>query len=44
MGYAPADGGLNFQHYNRLAQTAERGKFDMLFLTDGLAVWDRSSD
>lgn len=37
----PADGGLNFQHYKQLAQTAERGKFDMLFLADGLAVWDR---
>lgn len=36
-----ADGGLNFQHYKRLAQTAQRGKFDMLFLADGLAVWDR---
>ncbi|WP_414753621.1 LLM class flavin-dependent oxidoreductase [Anabaena sp. CCY 9910] len=36
-----ADGGLNFQHYKRLAQTAERGKFDMVFLADGLAVWDR---
>ncbi|PHJ66493.1 nitrilotriacetate monooxygenase [Nostoc linckia z18] len=36
-----ADGGLNFQHYKRLAQTAERGKFDMLFLADGLAVWDQ---
>ena len=33
----PADGGLNFQHYKQLAQTAERGKFDMLFLADGLA-------
>ncbi|MBC1241505.1 LLM class flavin-dependent oxidoreductase [Nostoc sp. 2RC] len=38
---AQADGGLNFQHYKQLAQTAERGKFDMLFLADGLAVWDR---
>ncbi|MDZ8105183.1 MAG: LLM class flavin-dependent oxidoreductase [Nostoc sp. DedQUE12a] len=36
-----ADGGLNFQHYKRLAQTAERGKFDMLFLADGLAIWDQ---
>ncbi|MBD2410410.1 nitrilotriacetate monooxygenase [Nostoc calcicola FACHB-389] len=38
---AQPDGGLNFQHYKRLAQTAERGKFDMLFLADGLAVWDQ---
>lgn len=38
---AQADGGLNFQHYKRIAQTAERGKFDMLFLADGVAVRDR---
>jgi N-acetyl-S-(2-succino)cysteine monooxygenase len=36
---AQADGGLNFQHYQRLAQTAERGKFDMIFLADNVAVW-----
>jgi len=36
-----ADGGLNIQHYTHLAQTSERGKFDMVFLADGLAVWDR---
>jgi alkanesulfonate monooxygenase len=38
---ARADGGLSFQHYRELAQTAERGKFDMVFLADGLAVRDR---
>lgn len=38
---ARPDGGLNIQHYKRLAQTAERGKFDMIFLADGLAVEDR---
>ncbi len=38
---APADGGLNFQHYRRLAETAERGKFDMIFFADGVAVRDR---
>ncbi|KYC38935.1 nitrilotriacetate monooxygenase [Scytonema hofmannii PCC 7110] len=38
---AQADGGLNFQHYKRLAQTAERGKFDMVFLADGVAVRER---
>lgn len=37
---AQADGGLNFQHYRQIAQTAERGKFDMVFLADGVAVWD----
>lgn len=38
---AQADGGLNFKHYQQLAQTAERGKFDMIFLADGVAVRDR---
>ncbi|HEY5001916.1 MAG TPA: NtaA/DmoA family FMN-dependent monooxygenase, partial [Ktedonobacteraceae bacterium] len=35
---AYADGGLDFPHYKRLAQTAERAKFDMAFLADGVAV------
>jgi alkanesulfonate monooxygenase len=35
-----ANGGLNLRHYQQIAQTAERGKFDMVFLADGLAVWD----
>jgi alkanesulfonate monooxygenase len=38
---AQPDGGLNFQHYKQVAQTAERGKFDMIFLADGIAVRDR---
>jgi N-acetyl-S-(2-succino)cysteine monooxygenase len=29
---------LNFSFYKKLAQTAERGKFDMIFLADGYAV------
>jgi N-acetyl-S-(2-succino)cysteine monooxygenase len=33
-----AEGGLDFLHYRRLAQTAERAKFDMVFLADGVAV------
>ncbi|OUL21468.1 nitrilotriacetate monooxygenase [Nostoc sp. T09] len=41
---AQPDGGLNFQHYQRIAQTAERGKFDMIFLADGVAVRDRGQD
>lgn len=32
------DAGQNFRHYVTLAQTAERGKFDALFLADALAV------
>lgn len=38
---APADGGLSFQHFRQIAQTAERGKFDMIFFADGVAVRDR---
>lgn len=36
---ARADGGLNFPHYQDIARTAERGKFDMIFLADDMAVW-----
>jgi N-acetyl-S-(2-succino)cysteine monooxygenase len=32
------DAGTNFRHYVQLAQTAERGKFDLMFLADALAV------
>lgn len=35
---AKADEVLKFDFYKRLAQTAERGKFDMIFLADGYAV------
>lgn len=35
---AQADGGLNLEHYQHLAQTAERGCFDALFLSDTLAM------
>jgi FMN-dependent oxidoreductase (nitrilotriacetate monooxygenase family) len=35
---AQADAGINFKHYVELAQTAERGKFDMVFLADSLGV------
>lgn len=34
---AQADAHVNFQHYVEIAQTAEREKFDMLFLADGNA-------
>ena len=35
---AQIDAGTNFQHYVQLAQTAERGKFDLMFLADAVAV------
>ena len=30
----PADGTMQFQHYVNVLKTAERGKFDMIFLAD----------
>lgn len=33
-----SNNGLTFAHYRQLAQTAERAKFDMVFLADGVAV------
>jgi FMN-dependent oxidoreductase (nitrilotriacetate monooxygenase family) len=35
-----ADAGMNFAHYVELAQLAERGLFDMLFVADNLTVWE----
>ena len=35
---AQADAGINFKHYVEIAQTAERGKFDMIFLADNVCV------
>ncbi len=35
---AQLDAGTNFRHYVQLAQTAERGKFDLMFLADAVAV------
>ena len=37
---ADADAGVNFDHYRRVAQTAERHCFDMLFLADNQVVRD----
>lgn len=37
----PSDAGVNFRHFAQLAQVAERGKFDFLFLADSLAVRGR---
>jgi FMN-dependent oxidoreductase (nitrilotriacetate monooxygenase family) len=35
---AQADAGVNFKHYVEIAQTAERGKFDLIFLADNICV------
>lgn len=40
---AKADGGLSFEHFKQVAQTAERGKFDMIFFADGVSVRDRGN-
>lgn len=37
----PSDAGVNFHHFAQLAQLAEQGKFDFLFLADSLAVRGR---
>ncbi len=37
---AQIDAGTNFRHYVELAQTAERGKFDLMFLADAVATRD----
>ena len=34
----PADAGVNLSHYRRIAQTAERGKLDFIFLADSVGV------
>ena len=41
---AEANAGLDFQHYKRIVQTAERAKFDMMFLADSAAVWERGDE
>ena len=35
---------MNFAHYVELAQLAERGLFDMLFVADNLTVWEGDED
>src|ERR1700710_164381 len=35
---AQADAGINFKHYVEITQTAERGKFDLVFLADNICV------
>ena len=39
-----ADAGLNFEHYKQLAQTAERGKFDMVFVADSPGGYANPND
>lgn len=37
----PADGTFRFEHYVRSAQSAERGKCDMIFFADGIGIRER---
>jgi alkanesulfonate monooxygenase SsuD/methylene tetrahydromethanopterin reductase-like flavin-dependent oxidoreductase (luciferase family) len=41
---AQADANVNFKHYVEVTQTAERGKFDMVFLADNLAMREASME
>jgi alkanesulfonate monooxygenase len=42
--HARPDGGLDFDYYRGLVQTAERGLFDMVFLSDGAGVRTKYRD
>ena len=37
---AQIDAGTNFRHYAQITQTAERSKFDLMFVADAVAVRD----
>jgi len=41
---AQADAGINLDHYIALAQTAERGLFDQVFLADSPGLWHAGGD
>ena len=41
---APADAGVNFQHFVEVARIAERGLFDMLFFADQAAIFQDSRE
>jgi N-acetyl-S-(2-succino)cysteine monooxygenase len=41
---AQADAGINFRHYVEITQTAERAKFDLVFLADNICVRDANME
>lgn len=41
---AQADASQDFDHFKRIAQLAERGKFDALFIADVVALWGHHID
>ena len=40
--YAQPDASIDIDYYRKLAQTAERGKFDIAFIADSLAINEQS--
>ncbi|MBW7458949.1 LLM class flavin-dependent oxidoreductase, partial [Paenibacillus sepulcri] len=38
----PVDASVNFEFYKQQAQTAEAGKFDLVFIADGLYINEKS--
>ena len=36
--HTPPNGGLEFAHYKSVVRTAERGTFDLIFLSDGVGI------
>ncbi|WP_419736423.1 LLM class flavin-dependent oxidoreductase [Pseudomonas sp. COR18] len=41
---AQADASLDFAHFKTIAETAERGRFDALFIADVVALWGHHHD
>ncbi|WP_273820366.1 LLM class flavin-dependent oxidoreductase [Pseudomonas asplenii] len=41
---AQADASLDFAHFKAIAETAERGRFDALFIADVVALWGHHHD
>ncbi len=41
---AQADSGVNIDHYIAVAQTAERGLFDQVFVADSPGIWHKGDD
>ncbi|BBP83441.1 MULTISPECIES: LLM class flavin-dependent oxidoreductase [unclassified Pseudomonas] len=41
---AQADASQDFEHFKRIAQLAERGRFDALFIADVVALWGHHLD
>jgi N-acetyl-S-(2-succino)cysteine monooxygenase len=39
----PADGSMDFHHFLSVTQAAERGKFDLVFMADELAIRGRDN-